>query len=135
MPRPSSYNADRTAKRCSQCKIEKPIVAFQMTGKRNRAGEMSPYLRAECKVCNGMRAERWAKANPDKVRATHTRCARNWRSRNLIHYRNYQAIYHRAYDKAHPERRAAARHKAYLKRKERTAHLGTVPVTELPAIT
>jgi hypothetical protein len=98
----STYNADRTEKRCCTCKAMLPVANYRETERLTRKGEMKTYHRAECRKCTRLRVSRWRKANLDKTRAARTAYARLWRERNAEKYRAYQAEYHRTYERPVP---------------------------------
>jgi len=59
-------------RKCSRCKIEKPISEFYIR-------KTHPYcVIVPCKECQKAAARKWAKKNKEKVRSTH----RNWSAKN-----------------------------------------------------
>jgi hypothetical protein len=76
---------------CKRCQNEKPVSAYY----RTKRGAKS-YARPNCKVCEGLVAEEWRKANPEKVKTNQKRwessggrrrADERWRETHPIEYK------------------------------------------------
>lgn len=71
---------------CNKCRIEKPITQFHKHS-RSKYGVLG-----ECKICWKIRTDKWAKANPDKIKANTAR----QRAKNAERIRENQRKYYYA---------------------------------------
>jgi hypothetical protein len=71
-------------KKCTKCKVEKPLTEFY---KRPDRGPNA--VRSKCKKCSNKSVSSWKNKNPEKTKATAKKCQK----RTMPHILRYQAEY------------------------------------------